>query len=64
MDVDRLVQNIPNKMSDTDLRKYISDVVPNAFDFVYLRFDFNSSANVGYGKFVPNCIWTNLIDVS
>jgi hypothetical protein len=38
-------------MSDADLRKYISDVVPNSFDFVYLRFDFNSSANVGYGTF-------------
>jgi hypothetical protein len=36
-------------MSDVDLRKYISDVVPKSFDFVYLRFDFNSSANVGYG---------------
>ena len=45
-----MVQNVPNKMSDADLRKYISDVVPNSFDFVYLRFDFNSSANVGYGE--------------
>ncbi|PVG02378.1 hypothetical protein CPB86DRAFT_811469 [Serendipita vermifera] len=43
-----MLKNIPNKMSDVDLRKYISDVVPKSFDFVYLRFDYNSSANVGY----------------
>lgn len=43
-----MLKNIPNKMSDSDLRKYISEVVPNSFDFMYLRFDFNSSANVGY----------------
>ena len=43
------VQNVPNKMSSSELQRFIWDVVPKSFDFMYLRFDFTSSANVGYG---------------
>ena len=36
-------------MSSSELQRFIWDVVPQSFDFMYLRFDFSSSANVGYG---------------
>ncbi len=38
-------------MSSSELQRFIWDVVPQSFDFMYLRFDFSSSANVGYGAF-------------
>lgn len=46
------IQNVPNKMSSSELQRFIWDVVPKSFDFMYLRFDFSSSANVGYGASV------------
>ncbi|RSH78323.1 uncharacterized protein EHS24_002042 [Apiotrichum porosum] len=43
-----MVKDVPNKLSRQELINILSEVVPNEFDFVYLRFDFNNHCNVGY----------------
>ncbi|TIB34342.1 hypothetical protein E3P86_02832 [Wallemia ichthyophaga] len=43
-----MIKNIPNRLTTDQLEKYISDVVPRSFDFLYLRMDFKSRSNVGY----------------
>ncbi|EIM79893.1 uncharacterized protein STEHIDRAFT_68841, partial [Stereum hirsutum FP-91666 SS1] len=43
-----MIKNIPNKMSDRDLERFIADVVPGRIDFFYLRMDFGNGCNVGY----------------
>lgn len=37
-----MIKNIPNKMSDRDLERFIADVVPGRIDFFYLRMDFGN----------------------
>jgi RNA recognition motif 2 len=37
-----MIKNIPNKMSDRDLLRYIEKVCPRAIDFLYLRMDFRN----------------------
>lgn len=51
------IQNIPNRLTTDQLEKYISDVVPRSFDFLYLRMDFKSRSNVGYA-FVKWVRWS------
>ncbi|TIC00267.1 hypothetical protein E3Q16_04007 [Wallemia mellicola] len=43
-----MIKNIPNRLTTEQLEKYISDIVPRSFDFLYLRMDFKSRSNVGY----------------
>ncbi|GAA6063309.1 hypothetical protein JCM10212_006719 [Sporobolomyces blumeae] len=44
-----MLKNIPNKLNDQAVMKFITDVVGNAFDFFYLRTDYTTDCNVGYG---------------
>lgn len=37
-----MIKNIPNKMSDRDLERFIGEVVPGRMDFFYLRMDFGN----------------------
>jgi hypothetical protein len=37
-----MIKNIPNKMSDKDLERFIANVRPRRIDFMYLRMDFNN----------------------
>jgi hypothetical protein len=37
-----MIQNIPIKMTDKDLEKFIADVCPRRIDFMYLRMDFET----------------------
>jgi len=37
-----MIKNIPNKMTDKDLKKFIDDVCPRRIDFLYLRVDFKN----------------------
>ncbi|KAI0260815.1 RNA recognition motif 2-domain-containing protein [Gloeopeniophorella convolvens] len=43
-----MIKNIPNKMTDTDLKDYIDHVRERCIDFFYLRMDFQNGCNVGY----------------
>lgn len=43
-----MIKNIPNKMSDQDLMRFIEAVCPKRIDFFYLRMDFQN------GEFVSN----------
>lgn len=43
-----MIKDVPNKLSREELVNILREVVPNEFDFVYLRFDFNNHCNVGY----------------
>jgi len=37
-----MIKNIPNKMTDKDLKRFIDDVCPRRIDFLYLRVDFKN----------------------
>ncbi len=39
-----MIKNIPNKMSDKDLKSFIDRVCPRRIDFMYLRMDFQNGA--------------------
>lgn len=44
-----MLRNIPNSWTYLDLKERIDPFVFGRYDFSYLRFDFGSSTNVGYG---------------
>ena len=39
-----MIKNIPNKMTDRDLKNFIDRVCPRRIDFMYLRMDFQNGA--------------------
>ena len=39
-----MIKNIPNKMTDKDLKSFIDRVCPRRIDFMYLRIDFQNGA--------------------
>ncbi|KAI8460904.1 hypothetical protein BY996DRAFT_6429540 [Phakopsora pachyrhizi] len=43
-----MIKNIPNKITDAMLFKFVHEVCPRGFDFLYLRMDFKARLNVGY----------------
>ncbi|GFZ46210.1 Meiosis protein mei2 [Saitozyma sp. JCM 24511] len=43
-----MIKDVPNKLSRQGLVQVLDEVVPGEYDFVYLRFDFKNSCNVGY----------------
>ena len=46
-----MIKNIPNKMTDADLKMFIDRVCPRRIDFMYLRMDFQNGASI------PLCCW-------
>ncbi|TIB70784.1 hypothetical protein E3Q23_04019 [Wallemia mellicola] len=52
-----IVDNIPNRLTTEQLEKYISDIVPRSFDFLYLRMDFKSRSNVGYAFLTVDALY-------
>jgi hypothetical protein len=51
-----MIRNIPNRLDADGLMEMITEIVPNSFDFFYLRIDFSNSCNVGYA-------FVNFIDI-
>lgn len=43
-----MLRNIPNKLAFDDLKKFLDSTSRNAYNFLYLRFDFGNRCNVGY----------------
>ncbi|TIB67924.1 hypothetical protein E3Q24_03890 [Wallemia mellicola] len=54
---DTRTTNIPNRLTTEQLEKYISDIVPRSFDFLYLRMDFKSRSNVGYAFLTVDALY-------
>ncbi|GAA5989202.1 hypothetical protein JCM5350_007330 [Sporobolomyces pararoseus] len=44
-----MLKNIPNKLKDVEVMQFIEEVVGRSFDFFYLRTDYATGCNVGYG---------------
>lgn len=43
-----MIRNIPNKMTQAELKQTLDLSVKGRFDFMYLRIDFRNGCNVGY----------------
>ncbi|GAA5831565.1 hypothetical protein JCM5353_000438 [Sporobolomyces roseus] len=44
-----MLKNVPNKLKDFEVMQFIEEVVGRSFDFFYLRTDYATGCNVGYG---------------
>ncbi|GAA5897236.1 uncharacterized protein JCM6883_006627 [Sporobolomyces salmoneus] len=44
-----MLKNVPNKLKDVEVMQFIEEVVGRSFDFFYLRTDYATGCNVGYG---------------
>lgn len=44
-----MIKNVPTRMTDVALMTFIDAAVGRSYDFLYLRMDFASEYNVGYG---------------
>ncbi|KAE9374888.1 hypothetical protein N431DRAFT_405942 [Stipitochalara longipes BDJ] len=43
-----MLRNIPNKVTQAELKKYVDQSSFGQYDFMYLRIDFSNECNVGY----------------
>lgn len=55
-----MIKNIPNKISQKQLKTWVDQTSEGCYGFLYLRMDFASRANVGYAFIDFNCP-TNII---
>ncbi|GAA5940693.1 uncharacterized protein JCM15063_006328 [Sporobolomyces koalae] len=44
-----MLKNIPNKLKDFEVMRFVEEAVGRSFDFFYLRADYATGCNVGYG---------------
>lgn len=44
-----MLRNIPNKLTQAQLKDHLDETSFGKYDFMYLRMDFSNNCNVGYG---------------
>lgn len=58
-----MIKNIPNKITQKELKQWIDQTSEGCYSFLYLRMDFSSKANVGYA-FIDFICPSNIITFS